>query len=72
MTSNGNSSGRDSGSECSHLSFVTVAVFLAVDSITGSDDEVVTVSVGFRRLPITTCFRLTIVLKLTVDNGEWP
>ena len=52
--------------------FVTVAVFLAVDSITGSDDEVVTVSVGFRRLPITTCFRLTIVLKLTVDNGEWP
>ena len=28
--------------------FVTVAVFLAVDSITGSDDEVVTVSVGFR------------------------
>ena len=52
--------------------FVTVAVFLAVNSITGSDDEVVTVSVGFRRLPITTCFRLTIVLKLTVDNGEWP
>ena len=48
--------------------FVTVAV----DSITGSGDEVVTVSVGFRRLPITTCFRLTIVLKLTVDNGEWP
>ena len=45
--------------------FVTVAVFLAVDSITGSDDEVVTVSVGF-------LFRLTIVLKLTVDNGEWP
>ena len=52
--------------------FVTVAVFLAVDSITGSDDEVVTVPVGFLRLPITTCFRLTIVLKLTVDNGEWP
>ena len=43
--------------------FVTVAVFLAVDSITGSDDEVVTVSVGF-------LFRLTIVLELTVDNGE--
>ena len=29
--------------------FVTVTVFLVVDSITGSDDEVVTVSVGFRK-----------------------